>query len=97
MAKWEALVNGQHGYNLVVYPHYALRTFKPLLREGPAIVPVLEAAKQKAADPIRQGAWEMLIALATGTHDGVLLDQLAQGEPQERELAGKIREVSSPR
>jgi hypothetical protein len=97
MAKWEALVNGQHAYNLVIYPHNALRTFRPLLREGAAIRPELETAKQKAADPIRQGAWEMLIALATGTHDGVLLDGLAQCEPQERELAGKIREVSTPR
>jgi hypothetical protein len=97
MTHWEAIAAKRDPYYLAAYPHNAVATFKPLLRKGPAIVPFIEGSKQKVNDAGRKAVFEMLIALATGTHDAALLDELARGEPQEREYARKIREVSTPR
>lgn len=97
MTHWEVIVAKREPYYVAAYPDNAVATFKPLLREGPAIVPLIEGSKQRVSDPGRKAAFEMLIALATGTHDAALVDDLARGEPQEREYARKIREVSTPR
>jgi len=95
VSAWEPIINERQTNDLFGYPLLVLNEFRPLLRQGVAVVPMLRTAQARVSDISHQASYEMLIALVTGRHDPVLISQLSDGDLIQRELARHITAVSS--